>query len=68
MEAELVQFEDTRAIGLDYPNAGVGHKFALPDVQSIKRTDHFKHRYDPVVEQVTKSLMKHGKLATAQRV
>ena len=46
---------------------GEGHKFGLPEVP-LKRTDNFKRRYDPVVEQLTKALMRHGKLSVAQRV
>ena len=46
---------------------GEGHKFGLPKAP-LARTDHLKRRYDPVVEQLTKVLMRHGKLATAQRV
>ncbi|KIX05684.1 uncharacterized protein Z518_03656 [Rhinocladiella mackenziei CBS 650.93] len=65
--AETVQFEDTRIVGLEYPDAGFGHKFPLPDIRSFAKTDHFKKRYDPVVDQVTKSLMRHGKLSQAQK-
>lgn len=46
---------------------GKGHKFGLPEAP-LARTDHFKRRYDPVVEQFTKALMKDGKLSAAQRV
>lgn len=46
---------------------GEGHKFGMPRTP-LARTDHFKRRYDPVVEQLSKILMKDGKLATAQRV
>jgi hypothetical protein len=46
---------------------GEGHKFGLPKAP-LARTDHLKRRYDPVVDQLTKALMRHGKLATAQRV
>ena len=54
--------------GMEYPDAGFGHKFPLPDVESLSRLDHLKRRYDPVVEQVTKSIMQHGKLSVAQKV
>jgi small subunit ribosomal protein S7 len=47
--------------------AGKGHKFGLPDTP-LARTDHFKRRYDPVVDQLTKALMRDGKLSAAQRV
>lgn len=46
---------------------GDGHKFGLPE-NPLARTDHFKRRYDPVVEQLTKALMRHGKLSAAQKV
>jgi hypothetical protein len=46
---------------------GEGHKFGLPEVPLV-RTDHLKSRYDPVVDQLTKRLMRSGKLSTAQRV
>jgi len=54
--------------GMEYPDAGLGHKFPLPDIESISRLDHLKRRYDPVVEQVTKSIMRDGKLSAAQKV
>ena len=67
--AEATQMMPTEptTIMLEYPDGGNGHKFGLPSLP-MARTDHFKHRYDPVVEQLTKSLMWDGKLATAQRV
>lgn len=46
---------------------GEGHKFGLPEVP-FERSDHFRKRYHPVVDQFTKALMKHGKLGAAQRV
>ena len=52
---------------LDYPDGGLGHKFPLPEMP-LPRTDHFKRRYDPVVDQLTKSLMRDGKLSVAQKV
>lgn len=53
---------------LQYPDSGFGHKFALPDITTMSRHDNLKKRYDPVVDQLTKSLMRHGKLAKAQNV
>ena len=53
---------------MEYPDAGPGHKFPLPDVSDVSRLDHLKRRYDPVVEQVTKSIMRDGKLSVAQKV
>jgi small subunit ribosomal protein S7 len=64
--ADIVQFQDTRAVGLEYPDAGFGHKFSLPDLSKFAKTHNFKKRYDPVVDQVTKSLMRDGKLSRAQ--
>ncbi|EHY57991.1 hypothetical protein HRR83_005148 [Exophiala dermatitidis] len=65
--AELVRFEDTRAVGLEYPDAGFGHKFPLPDITKFPKTNHIKKRYDEVLEQVTRSIMRHGKLSRAQK-
>ncbi|OAL25390.1 hypothetical protein AYO20_10500 [Fonsecaea nubica] len=63
----LVQFQDTRVVGLEYPDAGFGHKFGLPDLKPLGKAVNFKRRYDPVVEQVTRSLMRDGKLSRAQK-
>jgi hypothetical protein len=52
---------------IKYEMGGEGHKFGLPEAP-LARTDHFRRRYDPVVEQLTKALMRHGKLGAAQRV
>ena len=54
-------------VSMEYPNGGLGHKFGLPDMP-LPRTAHFRRRYDAVVEQLTKNLMKHGKLSAAQKV
>ena len=51
---------------IKYEDGGQGHKFGIP--QQIPRTDHLKRRYDPAVEQLTKTLMRNGKLSAAQRV
>lgn len=53
--------------GVDYPDAGPGHKFPLPDVNSLHRLDGLKRRYDPLLEQFTKLIMKDGKLSKAQK-
>lgn len=71
--AEMVQSqsqisENGLIQGMEYPDAGPGHKFPLPDVSDVSRLDHLKRRYDPVVEQVTKSIMRDGKLSIAQKV
>lgn len=60
--------ENGMVLGMKYPDAGPGHKFPLPNVADISRLDHLKRRYDPVVEQVTKSIMRDGKLSIAQKV
>lgn len=65
---DMIAFKQTMAQGLEYPDAGFGYKFPLPDVSTIARTDHLKRRYDTVLDQVTKSLMQHGKLSVAQKV
>lgn len=65
---QSVQFDGTRANGLQYPDAGLGHKFPLPDMDNWKNTDHLRRRYDPVVDQVTKAIMRDGKLSVAQKV
>ena len=44
-----------------------GHIYGLPDLP-LPSTSHIKHRYDPVVKQVTNLLMQDGKLSVAQRV
>ena len=44
-----------------------GLKFEMP-VLPLPKDGHVKHRYDPVVEQVTNLLMRHGKKSVAQRV
>ncbi|KIV98059.1 hypothetical protein PV10_01750 [Exophiala mesophila] len=64
---ELAQFETTQAVGLEYPDAGLGHKFPLPDVSTWTKQNHLKHRYDPVLTQFTKMIMRDGKLSKAQR-
>lgn len=68
IETELTTFETPMPMSMRYPAAGFGHKFPLPDVKAIPRTDHLRRRYDPVVDQVTKSLMRDGKLSQAQKV
>lgn len=43
------------------------HKFGVPPMP-IPRNDNIDHRYNEVVDQVTKMIMRHGKLAQAQKV
>ena len=77
--AENTTFENLLALGqmqnvvdgrpLDDPAAleGLGHKFGLPELP-LPSNNNLKHRYDPVVNQVTNLLMRHGKKGVAQRV
>lgn len=44
-----------------------GHIFGLPELP-LPSTSHLKHRYDPIIHQVTNLLMQDGKLSKAQRV
>ncbi|KAB5566562.1 ribosomal protein S7 domain-containing protein [Coniochaeta sp. 2T2.1] len=44
----------------------VGHKYGLPELP-IPSNMRAKHRYDPVVEQMTRLIMRDGKLSKAQR-
>ena len=45
----------------------LGHKFGIPELP-LPSNHNLKHRYDPVVSQVTNLLMRHGKKGVAQRV
>lgn len=44
-----------------------GLKFEMPTLP-LPKDGHVKHRYDPVVEQVTNLLMRHGEKSVAQSV
>ncbi|MCJ1356747.1 MAG: hypothetical protein MMC33_006742 [Icmadophila ericetorum] len=55
----MISFEDT---GIETQ----GHIFGLPELP-IQSQSNLKHRYDPVVHQVTNLLMRDGKLSKAQR-
>ena len=44
-----------------------GLKFEMPSLP-LPKDGHVKHRHDPVVEQVTNLLMRHGKKSVAERV
>ncbi|PGH19869.1 hypothetical protein AJ80_03786 [Polytolypa hystricis UAMH7299] len=43
----------------------LGYKFDVPE--QLPRSEHLRFRYDPVVDQFTKLIMKDGKLSLAQR-
>ncbi|KAL8358291.1 hypothetical protein RB598_002859 [Gaeumannomyces tritici] len=49
-----------------FDSAQVGHKYGVPEVP-IPSGMHLKHRYHPVLEQITNLLMKDGKKSKAQR-
>lgn len=56
------------AYGLNpFDPAQVGHKYGLPDLP-IPGDMRMKRRYDPVIVQMTRLIMKDGKLSKAQRV
>jgi small subunit ribosomal protein S7 len=44
-----------------------GLKFEMPSLP-LPKDGHIKYRYDPVVEQVTNLLMRHGEKSVAQSV
>ena len=44
-----------------------GHQFGLPALP-LENRSHIRHRYEPIVKQVTNLLMRDGKLSVAQRV
>ncbi|KAM7202460.1 Ribosomal protein S7 domain containing protein [Rhypophila sp. PSN 637] len=55
------------AYGVDPRDPAIeGHKFGLPELP-LPSEKHVKHRYDPIIDQMTRLLMKDGKLGKAQR-
>ena len=44
-----------------------GLKFEMPSLP-LPKDGHVKHRHDPVVDQVTNLIMRHGKKSVAERV
>jgi small subunit ribosomal protein S7 len=61
---------DMGLVDLESPSKAVetpGLKFEMPSLP-LPKDGHVKHRYDPVVEQVTNLLMRHGKKSVAQSV
>jgi small subunit ribosomal protein S7 len=63
----LGQMENIAAGGHASDAVNLGHKFGIPELP-LPSNSNLKHRYDPVVSQVTNLLMKDGKLSVAQRV
>lgn len=66
MELELEGEEGEEGEG-EVAIKGPGHKFGLPQWPWPEGFNH-KKRYHPVLEQITRLLMKDGKLSAAQRV
>jgi small subunit ribosomal protein S7 len=62
MDMGLVDFEAASKLPVT-----PGLKFEMPTLP-LPKDGHVKHRYDPVLEQVTNLLMRHGKKSVAQRV
>jgi len=66
--AEALRQLERLSQGLNPFNPKVdGHKYGIPETPWQQHT-HLKDRYDPVLAQVTRLMMRHGKLAKAQRV
>ncbi|PGH16802.1 hypothetical protein AJ79_01446 [Helicocarpus griseus UAMH5409] len=42
-----------------------GLKYPVPE--NLPRSENLKHRYDPMIDQFTKMIMRHGKLSAAQK-
>jgi small subunit ribosomal protein S7 len=61
--AEKAELENTDSTEVQNP----GHKFGLPK-RPWPQGFNLKKRYHPVLEQITRLLMKDGKLSVAQRV
>ncbi|KAI9729653.1 MAG: hypothetical protein M1818_008456 [Claussenomyces sp. TS43310] len=67
--ANLLALGQTGAIasgGRTHVGDAVGHKFDLPALP-LPAKSNIKHRYEPIVSQVTNLLMRDGKLSVAQR-
>lgn len=63
----LGQMENIAAGGHGSDPVTMGHKYGVPGLPLASNLN-FKRRYDPVVNQVTNLIMKHGKKSVAQRV
>lgn len=51
---------------IDATDHNPGLKFDMPE--PLPKSENFKNRYEPIVDQFTKLIMRDGKLATAQKV
>ena len=58
---------NTNSTGVGEIVEGQDHIFGIPQLP-IPKGFNLKHRYEPIVEQMTKLMMKDGKLSIAQRV
>jgi len=63
----LGQMENIAAGGHGSDPVTIGHKYGIPELPLASNLN-LKRRYDPVVNQVTNLIMKHGKKSVAQRV
>jgi small subunit ribosomal protein S7 len=70
-EAEAALAKSESATGSIFPVSSelqtAGHKFGLPK-KPYPEGFNVKKRYHPVLEQITRLLMRHGELSVAQRV
>ena len=62
LDMGLVDFQNTSKAP-----AIPGLKYEMPSLP-LPKDGHVKHRHDPVVDQVTNLLMRHGKKSVAERV
>ena len=62
MDVGLVDFQSASKV----PTTP-GLKFEMPSLP-LPKDGHVKHRHDPIVDQVTNLLMRHGKKSVAERV
>ncbi|KAI0133524.1 ribosomal protein S7 domain-containing protein [Xylariales sp. AK1849] len=65
LNAEALAALEQAAAGEDMIDEVPGHKFGMPTLPG--KNDQLQNRYPPVIEQVTKLLMRDGKLSQAER-
>lgn len=65
LNAEAVARLEKAAAGQMLDDEDLGHKFGMPKPPG--KLDHLQNRYDPVITQITRLLMRDGKLSKAQR-